>query len=420
MLATGFVTRFLCGAVNLCLAFLCLLALSLSILSFAFLSSPLLAADIPRAPVVLESAEVKLQIIPVANDLANPFAMAFRDNGDILVTERYAGRLRVIRDGSMVAQAVSGLPQVYGEIFRAGLMSVAVHPDDDSLVYLTYTKAIEVDGEAEHTVALMRGRLHEMALLDTQEIFVAKGLDRGIAAAKLLFSPDGKLMMSLGGAYVYLGYGDYAQDPAVHYGKLLRLEDDGRPVADNPFVKSGEFLPEVYSVGHRNQIGLAWHPVTGALWASENGPQGGDEINIIQAGGNYGWPLVSFSRQYRGDWVASSHDNSAFLRPEVIWWPSIAPAGMTFYTSDKIPQWQGNLLVGSLVEGRIPGTGHLERLVFNSRGEEIRRESLLREFKARVSDVQIGPDGYLYVLLDEEDGALLQLQPLRADSVPSE
>ncbi len=383
-------------------------------------SSAVFAADVPREPVLVDSAEGKLQLTPIANDLANPFAMAFRRNGDVLVTERYAGQLRVIRNGKLLAQPVAGLPPVYGEIFRAGLMSVALHPDDDSLVYLTYTKAIEVDGEPEHTVALLRGRLQEMTLVDSQEIFVAKGLDRGIAAAKLLFAPDGKLMMSVGGAYVYAGYGDYAQDPGVHYGKLLRLEDDGRPATDNPFVASGEYLPEVYSVGHRNQIGLAWHPQSGALWASENGPQGGDEINIIEPGGNYGWPAVSFSRQYRGDWVAGHHDNEAYRRPEVIWWPSIAPAGMTFYTGDRIEKWQGNLLVGSLIEGRIPGTGHLERLVFNSRGEEIRRESLLQQFKARISDVQLGPDGHLYVLMDEEQGALLRLEALPEDAAQSQ
>lgn len=390
----------------------------LALLTFLLLATPaaaVIAAEVPRAPVIVDSAEGKLLLTPIANDLANPFAMAFRRNGDVLVTERYAGQLRLVRGGKLLPQPVAGLPAVYGEIFRAGLMSVAVHPEDDSLVYLTYTKAIEVDGEPEHTVALLRGRLQEMSLVDSQEIFVAKGLDRGIAAAKLLFAPDGKLMMSIGGAYVYAGYGDYAQDPGVHYGKLLRLEDDGRPAADNPFIDSGEFLPEVYSVGHRNQIGLAWHPDTGALWASENGPQGGDEVNIIEPGANYGWPTVSFSRQYRGDWVAGHHDDSLYRRPEVIWWPSIAPAGMTFYDGERIEKWQGNLLVGSLIEGRIPGTGHLERLVFNNRGEEIRRESLLQQFKARISDVQQGPDGHLYLLMDEQDGALLRLEALPED-----
>lgn len=388
---------------------------TLTALLMALASGSLAAASgqtavIPGEALRVATADAQLRVLPMAHGLANPFAMAFRDNGDILITERYRGQLRIVRDGRLLARPVAGLPPVYGEIFRAGLMAVARHPDDDSLLYLTYTKPITVDGEAENTVALIRGRLREDRLTDVEEIFQARGLDRGIAAAKLLFAPDGKLMMSLGGAYAYMGYGHYAQDPSVHYGKLLRLNDDGSPAADNPFISSGEYLPEVYSVGHRNQIGLSWHPDTGALWAAENGPQGGDEINIIQAGANYGWPLVSLSRQYRGDWVSQQRWGGDFVDAEVLWWPSIAPSGMTFYTGDKIPEWRGNLLVGSMMEGRIPGSGHMERLAFNSRGEEVRRESLLREFRARVTDVQQSPDGYVYVLLDEEEGALLRLE----------
>jgi len=206
--------------------------------------------------------------------------------------------------------------------------------------------------------------------------------------------------------------GDYAQDATIHYGKLLRLNDDGTAPADNPFVNSGEFLPEVYSVGHRNQIGLDFHPETGELWATENGPQGGDEANIILPGRNYGWPIVSYSRQYRGDWVSETRWQEQFEDPEVIWWPSIAPAEIAFYSGDKFPEWQNNLFVGSMREGSIPGTGHLERVVFNSQGQEIRREGLLKEFNQRITGVRQGPDGYLYVLTDEEDGALLRIEPV--------
>ena len=218
--------------------------------------------------------------------------------------------------------------------------------------------------------------------------------------------------MSVGGAYAYAATADYAQDSEVHYGKLLRLNEDGSAPKDNPFIDSGEFLPEVFSIGHRNQLGLAFHPETGELWASENGPQGGDEVNIIMPGRNYGWPLVSFSRQYRGDWVSDLSHREGFEAPTIIWWPSIAPAGMTFYTGNRFPEWEGNLFVGSLIEGRIPGTGHLERIVFNSRGEELRRESLFTELTHRVRDVQQGPDGDLYFLTDEEDGALLRIEPV--------
>ncbi|PCJ28000.1 MAG: hypothetical protein COA96_02225 [SAR86 cluster bacterium] len=364
-------------------------------------------------PLILNTFEVEqIKVVPIVTGLANPWGMAFRQNGDILITERYTGRLRVVRDGKLLEKEIPGMPEVYSEVFRAGLMAVAVHPEDDQIVYFSYTKAIMHEGEPEQAVALSRARLVEDTLIDVEEIFVAKGVDSAIAAAALLFTPDNKLLMSVGGAYVFASTGEYAQDSDVHYGKLLRLNDDGTVPSDNPFVNSGEFLPEVYSVGHRNQLGLAFHPETGELWASENGPQGGDEANIIQPGKNYGWPYASYSRQYRGDWVSQTPWLEEYESPTLLWWPSIAPAGMTFYSGEHFPKWQGNLFVGSLVEGRIPGTGHLERIVFNSRGEEIRRESLLTELKHRVRDVQQGPDGFLYVLTDEEDGALLRIEPV--------
>ncbi|NQV69758.1 MAG: PQQ-dependent sugar dehydrogenase [Pseudohongiella sp.] len=364
-------------------------------------------------PLILNTFEVEqIKLVPIATGLANPWGMAFRDNGDILITERYSGKLRLVRDGKLVEKDIPGVPEVYSEVFRAGLMAVALHPDDDQVVYLTYTKAIMHEGEPSQAVALARARLVEDKLTEVEEIFVAKGVDSAIAAAALLFTPDNKLMMSVGGSYVFAATGEYAQDPAVHYGKLLRLNADGTAPDDNPFVASGEYLPEVYSVGHRNQLGLALHPETGALWASENGPQGGDEANIILPGKNYGWPLASYSRQYRGDWVSQTPWLAEYENPTVLWWPSIAPAGLTFYSGEHFPAWQGNLFVGSMMEGRLPGTGHLERIVFNSRGEEIRREGLLRELNHRVRDVQQGPDGYLYVLTDEADGALLRIEPV--------
>ncbi len=363
-------------------------------------------------PLLLPSFEVgQIKVVPIATGLANPWGMAFRDNGDILITERYTGKLRVIRDGKLLERDISGVPEVYSAVFRAGLMAVAVHPDDDQIVYMTHTKAIMREGEPNQAVSLVRGRLVEGNLENVEEIFVAKGVDSGIAASALIFAPDGKLMMTLGGSYVFLGTGEYAQDPDVHYGKVLRLNADGTAPDDNPFVESGEYLPEVYSVGHRNQLGMAVHPETGQLWASENGPQGGDEANIILPGKNYGWPLASYSRNYRGDWVSQTPWREEFESPTVVWWPSIAPSALTFYTGEHFPKWQGNLFVGAMMEGRIPGTGHLQRIVFNSRGQEIRRESMLTELKHRVRDVRQGPDGYLYVLTDEEDGALLRIEP---------
>ena len=194
-------------------------------------------------PFLINTFDVdQVRVLPIKG-LENPYAMAFKDNGDILVTERYTGKLRLIRDGTLIEEEISGVPQVYTGEFRSGLMAVAFHPDDDQIIYLTHHKRIVVDGEDERVVVLIRARLIEDRLADVTEIFQAKGLDRGIAASKLIFTPDKKLLMSLGGAYMYAGYGEYAQDPSVHLGKLLRLNDDGTAVEDNPFIDSGEYLP---------------------------------------------------------------------------------------------------------------------------------------------------------------------------------
>jgi glucose/arabinose dehydrogenase/alkylhydroperoxidase family enzyme len=293
-------------------------------------------------------------------------------------------------------------------------MDIALHPDDDSLVYLTYSKAVERDGESGATVALARGRLDAGALTEVRDIFVADGVDRGVAASRILFAPDGTLFMTLGGAYRFASTGDFAQDPMMHFGKLLRLNDDGTVPNDNPFVGDTAYLPEIYSLGHRNQLGLSFHPETGDLWATENGPQGGDEANIVKSGANYGWPIASYSREYSGVPVTEIPWLEDFESPEIMWWPSIAPSGLTFYTGEHFPAWRGNLFVGAM-RNRMPGrTGHLERIIFNRQGQEIRREWLLTELKQRIRDVRQGKDGYLYVLTEEADGVLLRIEPAHA------
>ena len=329
----------------------------------------------PDRPVVINTDVVpRVRVVPVASGLSHPWGMAFRSNGDILVTERDKGTLRVVRDGRLLERDIPGVPEVFAARDRAGLLDIALHPDDDRIVYLTYTKSIEHEGEPAETVALARGRLDGGELTEVGDIFVAEGLDDGIAASRLLFRPDGTLLMSVGGSFVFAQTGEYAQDPGTHFGKLLRLNDDGTAPDDNPFVGNADYLPEIYSMGHRNQLGLAFHPETGALWASENGPQGGDEVNIIRAGGNYGWPIASYSRQYIGDWVTDTPWVAELEAAEVLWWPSVASSGLTFYTGEHFPAWQGNLFVGSMMVGRMFHTGHLERIVFNTDGEEIRRE----------------------------------------------
>jgi glucose/arabinose dehydrogenase/alkylhydroperoxidase family enzyme len=344
--------------------------------------------------------------------------LAFRQNGDILVTERDKGTLRVIRNGQLLDESIPGVPEVFSGSDRAGLMDIALHPDDDRIVYLTYSKTVDRDGTPGVTVALARGRLDAGALTEVRDIFVADGQDRGIAASRVVFAPDGTLFMSVGGSYVFADTGAYAQDPSTHFGKLMHLNDDGTVADGNPFVGNPDYLPEIYSMGHRNQLGLAFHPETGDLWATENGPQGGDEANIIRPGVNYGWPVASYSREYSGVRVTDTPWLAEFEQPEVLWWPSIAPSGLTFYTGEHFPAWQGNLFVGSMMVGRMQRTGHLERIVFNRRGEEIRREWLLTELKQRIRDVRQGPDGYLYVLTEEDDGVLLRIQPAHAFADP--
>ena len=294
----------------------------------------------PDRPVVLHTAEQpRIRVVPIVTGLDHPWGMAFRRNGDVLVTERDRGALRVIRNGQLLDEDVPGVPEVFTGVRLAGLMDVAVHPDDDTLVYLTYSKAEERDGRQGATVALARGRLDAGAgaLTETRDLFVADGWGGGIAASRLIWGPDGKLFMTVGGAFEFAGTGEYAQDPGTHFGKLLRLNDDGTAPADNPFAGDPDYHPEIWTLGHRNQIGLAFHPDTGALWATEHGVQGGDEANVIRPGANYGWPLASYSRTYGGRPITDTPWRPEFTGPQVIWWPSIAPSGLTFYTGEHFP-----------------------------------------------------------------------------------
>ena len=218
--------------------------------------------------------------------------------------------------------------------------------------------------------------------------------------------------MTVGGSFGTNPEGARAQDPSSHAGKLLRLRDDGSVPDDNPFVGRPGYKPEIFSMGHRNQQGLAFHPETSAPWATEHAVQGGDELNIIEPGKNYGWPVVSYGRQYNGPRVTERFWADGMQEPLVFWVPSIAPSGLTFYTGDRFPQWKGNLFVGSLMTGRIGRTGHVERIVFNENGEELAREWLLTELRQRIRDVKQGPDGLLYVLTEANQAALLRLEPV--------
>ncbi|MDE0082140.1 MAG: PQQ-dependent sugar dehydrogenase [Gammaproteobacteria bacterium] len=357
-------------------------------------------------PWVLDTAEQHgIRVSVVARGLSHPWAIAFLPDEGMLITER-PGRLRVVRDGVLDPHPISGVPEVRTD-GNGGLMDVALHPGfaDNGLVYLTYTKPV---GNGWGAPALARGRLEGGALIDVRDLVVTDAFEGNSGLnGRVAFGPDGKVYMSTGGRV-----GTAVQDPMSLRGKVLRINDDGTVPEDNPFAGREGHRPEIYTLGHRNTLGLIQHPETGELWQHENGPNGGDEINVLSPGGNYGWPLVSFGRDYSGERITNHPTRDGMESPLVVWLPAIAAAGMAVYTGDEFPAWRGNVFVGALRQGGIPGTGHLQRIVFNERTEEMRRESMLTELRRRIREVREGPDGYLYVLTDEEDdGALLRIEP---------
>lgn len=364
----------------------------------------------------------KIKVSVAVKGLSHPWSMAWLPNGDMLITER-AGQLRIVRNGVLDPQPVAGVPKVQAG-GTSGLLDIALHPKfaQNGLVYLAYNTSKAAPGAPQtpatggrgggppqvYSTALARGRFDGKALVDVKEIFVAQPFVElsGGDASRLLFAPDGTLFMSSSHHRDEKG----PQDPMNDVGKILRLNDDGTIPKDNPFVGKAGYRPEIYSMGHRTVLGLAFHPTTGALWETENGPQGGDEVNIIQPGKNYGWPLVTYGHDYDGTPLNERAIPAGMVLPTVFWVPSITTSGLTFYNADKIPAWKGNLFVGSMTVGRIGGTGHLQRIVFNDKGEQ-RRESLLTDLHQRIRDVRQGPDGLLYLLTDEDAGVLLKIEP---------
>ncbi len=357
-------------------------------------------------PWVFDTAEQhKIRVSVVTRGLSHPWALAFLPEGGMLITER-PGRLRVVRNGVLDPENISGVPQVRTD-GNGGLMDVALHPEfaENGLVYLTYTKPV---GDGWGAPALAQGRLEGGALRDVRDLVVTDAFEGNSGLnGRVAFGRDGKVYMSTGGRV-----GSAAQDPMSLRGKVLRLNDDGTVPPDNPFVDREGHRPEIYTSGHRNTLGLMLHPETGEVWNHENGPNGGDEINILLPGRNYGWPVVSFGRDYSGARITDHPTREGMESPLVVWLPAIAVSGMAVYTGDQFPAWRGNVFVGSLRQGGIPGTGHLQRIVFNEGTEELRRESILTELRRRIREVREGPDGFLYLLTDEEgDGALLRIEP---------
>lgn len=364
--------------------------------------------ELPRHPIQTESAEERhLRVTVLARGLEQPWSVAFLPDGTWLITER-AGRLRVIRAGHLEPEPVAGLPQVQtgGARGLQGLMDIALHPrfSDNGFVYLAYHKPT---GNGDGATTLARGRWNGSALVDVEDIFESHATDT--EASRIVFGRDGMLYMSIsapGSPTV-----TRAQNPGDYAGKVVRLHDDGSIPADNPFAGRAGYLPGIYTLGHRNGHGLAVNPETGDIWESEQGPSGGDELNTLRPGRNYGWPLVSYGRDYWGRRISARPTREGLEDPTVVWLPSIGLTGMTFYTGDRFPHWKRNLFVAGLREGGVPRTGQLQRIVFNERWEELRREPILTELKQRMRDVRQGPDGLLYVLTAEDDGALLRIAP---------
>lgn len=353
----------------------------------------------------------------IARGLDHPFGMVFIPGtasdeyplGDVLINER-TGKVRLYRNGRLIEEPVVDLTEVFP---LEQLFDIELHPrfDENGLVYFTYIRTgAHPDGSDDYwvTTALSRGRWNGEALLDLEDVFVAEAWSGnfGGASSRLHFLADGTLLFGVSHRIDR----EAPQSLDSHIGKVLRLNDDGTAPSDNPFFGVEGALPEIHSLGHRSVMDFATHPDSGEIWELENGPQGGDEVNILSPGLNYGWPIATFGRDYDGTlfnpepWVEGTE------LPEVFWVPSITVAGMTFYTGDRFPNWRGDLFVTSMITGRVPGTGHLERVVFNEHGE-VMREQLLGSLKQRIRYVVQGPDGLLYLLTDHSDGALLRMAP---------
>jgi glucose/arabinose dehydrogenase len=355
---------------------------------------------VPDAPRDLDTIQQRIRVVPFVKGLAAPWSMAFLPNGDLLVTEK-PGRLRIVRNGVLDPSAISGTPQVVA-MGQGGLLEVSLHPRfaENQFVYLTYSKA----GPQGNTTALARGRFDGKALTGVQDVFVADAWSMQALhfGSRLTWARDGTLFMTVGER----NDRTRAQDTSHHAGKVLRLRDDGTVPPDNPFVGRAGFRPEIYSYGHRNLQGLTTHPETGEIWETEHGPQGGDELNVIQPGRNYGWPVATFGREYDGRLITNETFKAGMEPPVTVWVPSIALSGMVFYTGDRYPAWKGSLFVGGMA-----GT-QLHRVVFSEGGPQ-GREPMLTELRLRVRDVRQGPDGLLYLAIDANpNGAILRLDPM--------
>jgi aldose sugar dehydrogenase len=356
-----------------------------------------------KGPIASEQATFEL--VTVTSGLEHPWGMAFLPDDEILITER-PGRLRIVRDGMLDPEPIAGVPPVYAS-GQGGLLDVALDPEfvSNRVIYLSYA----AEGDGGNSTRVARARLEGGRLEDLEVIFRAEPLVNSTYhfGSRLAFDPQGHLLITVGERRD----GERAQDLADHNGSVIRLHPDGRVPDDNPFIGTDGIRPEIFSYGHRNPQGLAIHPETGIPWLHEHGARGGDEVNVVRPGANYGWPVITYGIDYSGAPIGEGTHKEGMAQPIHDWVPSIAPSGMAFYDGEAFPEWQGDLFVGAL------RSELLARLELD--GEQVvAEERLLEDAIGRIRDVEVGPDGFLYLLTDERDGALYRLEP--AEAAPAE
>ena len=347
---------------------------------------------------VADQVQEPFRVVTLTTGLEHPWGMAFLPDGRILITER-PGRLRLFADGVLHPEPITGLPPI-AQHGQGGLLDVALHPDfaNNGLVYLAFAMR-DADGVG---TSVGRGRLEGHRLVDGRKLFdlLPRSNTGRHFGSRLVFDRHGNLFVTLGDR----GDRSRAQDLGDHAGSVIRITADGLVPSDNPFVDRADVRPEIYSFGHRNLQGAILESETGELWTHEHGPQGGDEINIIHPGRNYGWPVITYGKEYGTGFDIGTTHKEGMEQPLHYWVPSIAPSGMAFYTGDRFPEWRGNLFVGSL-KFRL-----LVRLELDG-DKVVHEERLLKDRLGRIRDVRNGPDGYLYLLTDEPDGKLVRLEP---------
>lgn len=356
----------------------------------------------PSASVGAPVVKAGYKVVEVAKGLNHPWSMAFLPDGSVLVTER-EGRLRIIRNGQLDPKPIAGVPAVHTGS-QAGLFDVVLHPQfaQNGILYLTYASGTR----AANATRVARARFDGRALSDVKVIFEASPLKdtNNHYGARMAFLADGTFALAIGDGFEYR---EAAQDKGSHMGKIVRLKDDGSVPSDNPFVNEPDSARGLYTTGHRNQQGLAFDPVTGLLWSTEHGPRGGDELNLIVPGRNYGWPLITYGMDYSGAYVSPYKQRPGLEQPVVDWTPSIAPSGTAVYRGDKFPAWEGDILVGALAHT------HLRRVDIDGNGQVAGESRLLTELGYRIRDVRVSPDGYIYLTTDANDGMVLRLEPAK-------